>query len=234
MGKVETVETYIKLVEKAIDDALWSRTRLTALEFDILGMAGSRNRILLNGLVNEKTRYLEVGTWMGSTFVAALYQNKPISAIAIDDFSEFGPTSTLKHLDTGEDLVPSAVVLHENCRKSGIKDYIFIENNCFNLTDEQKALIHDINLYFYDGGHTEEDQRKAITDFVDHMADIFILIVDDWNHPPAQTGTGLGLKETGLIIHKGWILPTIDNQNRCWKTWWNGVYIAICEKPKKV
>lgn len=227
----QKITDLINKVDSAISLTNRGMTKLTQKQFDILGMASTKNRVLLNNLVDQNTRYLEIGNWLGSTFVAALYGNPYEYAIAIDNFSEFGRDSNLKHIGTNYDICPDEKTFRNNVENNGIVKYTFINADCFNLTSEQKEIIKDINVYFYDGGHTEDDQRKAITYYLDCMQDIFLLIVDDWNHPPAKTGTALGIKETNLAIHKEWHLNTPENRDST--SWWNGVYLAVCEKPKR-
>jgi len=229
---MEKVKDYISRIDLAIDKAVRRYTKLTAVEFDVMGMASFRNRVLLNNLIKEGDRYLEIGVWLGSTFVAALYGNKYANAIAIDNFSEFGKESEIKHTPTGNSINPSAALFHANAKKSGILNYCFIEADCFKLNPRQKEEIKDVNVYFYDGGHTDEDQCNALTYYIDNLADVFIFVVDDWNHPPAKTGTRRGIKETNLIIHQEWELKTPEEKNQDAETWWNGLYIAVCEKPK--
>lgn len=214
----EIVQKYISRVENAIKNANEGVSKLTETQFSISGMSSKKNRIFLNTILEEdstNTNYLEIGTWLGSTFVAALYENDLKSAVAIDNFSQFsGNMSTFMN----------------NCVSSKISNFRFINSDCFNLTEENLSSIKDVNVYFYDGDHTHEDQRRALTYYINTLQDVFIFIVDDWNHTPAQTGTRHGLNDTGLKVHKEWILPARFNGDT--ENWWNGLYVAVCEKSK--
>jgi hypothetical protein len=55
------------------------------------GMSGKKYRYLINNLVGSTpdARYLEVGSWAGSTACSAMWGNK-CKVICIDDWSEFG------------------------------------------------------------------------------------------------------------------------------------------------
>jgi hypothetical protein len=108
--------------------------------------------------------------------------------------------------------------------------FTHIDKDCFDLTEEEKSFISNMNLYFYDGDHKEEDQIKAITYYVDCLSDIFIFIVDDWNHPPVKKGTRSAISDTKLIVHKEWEFSSSFNGDA--NSWWNGFYIAVCEKNK--
>jgi hypothetical protein len=211
----ELVNKYIDRVETGIKNALTKTTKLGGFHLGLEGMSSTYNRILMNNLVSNEDRYLEIGVWRGSMFVSALYENDPNAAIAIDNFSQFdGDQKKFLH----------------NCEIGGVKRCLLITADCFNLPEEDKEHVHDINVYFYDGDHREEDQRKALTYYIDKLADVFIFIVDDWNHEPARTGTRLGISDVGLIIHKEWELPAKYNGDV--DGWWNGLYVAVCEKTK--
>jgi hypothetical protein len=209
------LQEYTERVQNAVNCAVDGKTKLTPNQLDLEGMSSKKNRILLNELVKDGDRYLEIGVWKGSTFVSALYGNKYESAVAIDNFSQFDGDRQ-KFFD--------------HCALSEIKDFTFINNDCFKLPPEEKEHVSKINVYFYDGDHREEDQKLALTYYLDNLADEFIFIVDDWNHPPAKSGTYLGLKESNLKVHQEWQLKADHNGDRA--TWWNGIYIAICEKQK--
>lgn len=216
MEKQELVSKYIQQVEDAIQCADSDTTKLTSVQFEMEGMSSKKNRIFLNQLLSvdsESINYLEIGTWKGSTFVSAMYENKVNSAIAIDNFSQFDGNLTAFSM---------------NCLNSNIGNFSFINADCFNLDEKQLSSIKDVNIYFYDGDHRHEDQRDAITYYLDKLQDVFILIVDDWNHPPVKTGTREGYEQTGLIVHKEWELPAEFNGDR--NNWWNGFYVAVCEK----
>lgn len=217
------VDLYISRVENAIRKAESYDTKIRPHALQMVGMSGLKNRIFMNEMVHADTRYLEVGVWLGSTFVSALYKNTWDYAVAIDDFSELGGQQ--------EQFI-------DNCQTNIIRDYndgksfCFINANCFKLSDTQKDLIKDINVYFYDGGHSQLEQYDALAMYKSMMAKTFIYIVDDWNHKPAQVGTRDAIKNLGLKVHKEWEIfnpvPTVDDD---YFNWWNGFYVAILEKP---
>lgn len=211
------IEDYINRVEIAIHNAIENNTKLTATQFNLDGMSTKENRIFLNELLKSQDKYLEIGVFKGSTFASALYKNDSIEAFAIDNFSEFA--SNLQWFK-------------QACEDSELPDHKFFEEDCFNLSEETKNQLKNINVYFYDGGHTHDDQEKALTYYIDHLADDFIFIVDDWNHGPAQTGTASGIEKTKVTVHKTWILDrSFRNKNL---TWHNGLYVAVMSKNKEI
>lgn len=211
---MDTINSYISRVERAIIKAETNNTKLPDSVFSINGMSARKNRIFLNELLSEDSNsYLEIGTWLGSTFVSGLYRNSLKKAIAIDNFSQFDGNKN---------------EFFSNCVKNGIYIFDFISADCFNLTQEQISTIKDINIYFYDGDHKHEDQEMALTYYIDCLQKEFILIIDDWNHEPVRTGTRSGLEKTQIKVHKEWILPA--NYNGDTENWWNGLYVAVGEK----
>lgn len=204
------INEYIERVENAINCAQSNTTKLPEPIFAISGMSTRENRILLNELVKENDKYLEIGVHRGSTFVSALYNNNA-KAIAIDNFSQFGGQEIKAFFD-------------QHCADHNIQ-HTFIDHDCFNLNEEHKYLLPNVNVYFYDGDHRFEDQEKALTYYLEFLADTFIFIVDDWNHGPAKDGTRSGIDLTKVNVHKEWELDS-----RTGKSWHNGLYVAVMSK----
>ena len=243
---MDKVTEYISHVENAIQCADNNVTKLTNSQFSIVGMSSRKIRIFLNEMIKQDTNYLEIGVWCGSTFTSALYANQYKSAIAIDNFSEFTEKFYLDQCKTLEDLQRLAEselnIIHnvdsvflKNCSENDITNFKLIESDCFNLSQTDFDSIKDVNVYLYDGGHSIEDQRKALTYYINNLSDVFIFIVDDWNFPDAKIGTRLGIQETNIKIHKEWELQAnvvANYGNGDLKNWWNGYYVAVCEKQK--
>lgn len=218
----ERVNDYIRGCQNSIRLAVeLKRGNVTPEVMDIPGMAAAKNRIMLNHLVSyPKARYLEVGVYVGATFCAALHGNKPQYACAIDNFSQFDGTEA---------------EFKKNTDRFVDTKFDFFNRDCFNLTRTQKEKLKKqrINMYVYDGPHTAEDHYKAITEYYEFLDDIFIIVVDDWNLPEVRKGTFVGLKEKSILVH--WQIDlkadTTDG-TKDMKGWWNGVWVAVCQKRK--
>jgi predicted O-methyltransferase YrrM len=90
----------------------------------------------------------------------------------------------------------------------------------------------------YDGNHTNESHYKALLHYYDCLDDIFIFIVDDWNWKDVRDGTFDSIKKLNLTtLFEQRIRLTWDNSTtpepKLSKTWWNGLYVAILQKPNK-
>ncbi len=204
----------IEHVKKSIVNAELGISKLNNEILSLEGMSSNKVRHFLNNICSlPDAQYLEIGTWKGSTFISALYGNNLLKAIAIDDWSEFsGPK-----IDFQNNLNR---FLTNNL-------YHFYEYDCFKF---DLALVKNkVNIYFYDGGHTQEDQRLAFTYYNEIFEDTFIAIVDDYNHEPAAIGTQMAFEELGYNILFEQHLPASYNGDI--ENWWNGLYVAVLSKP---
>ena len=84
------METYKTLIETSFHNAENNISKITSDIIAMEGMSGTKTRHFYNNLLNtEDARYLEIGTWKGSSVCSAMCANKAI-VICIDNWSEFG------------------------------------------------------------------------------------------------------------------------------------------------
>ena len=212
----------IQHVESCIRAAMDDKSNLSQ---DILmyeGMSGQKTRHLYNNICtlkfdNRETRYLEIGTWKGSSLLASVYNNRHVHATVIDNWSQFnGPKDAF--LGAVSSLLPSTQIVN------------VVEADCF-ATDLVKNGKFDI--YLYDGDHSKESHHKAMTYYKDVMNDDgTIVIVDDWNWDDVRNGTFAGIKEANLSIKYHYeIKHTDDNSHSLQPTafthFWNGIGIFV-------
>ena len=150
-----------------------TRNALPAEVRQIEGMSGQKYRSLINRLVASisDARYLEIGSWAGSTAAAALYGNT-VKALCIDNWSQFGGPRELFFANIKKVLTPN------------IK-FEFIERD-FRAVDYND--IGSFNIYLFDGPHEEKDQYDGIMIAQPALTNQFILIVDDWNWRQSELG----------------------------------------------
>src|SRR5271156_5203500 len=81
----------IEAVSYSFNLARAGKTAIDPNLLEIEGMSGRKYRIFINNLVKNvrNPRYLEIGTWAGSTLCSAINGND-VTAVAIDNWSEFG------------------------------------------------------------------------------------------------------------------------------------------------
>ena len=194
---------------------------------EYIGYTGTKTRHLYNNImsfldsIDVSVKYLEIGTFKGSSSISSLYNNSHVKAVFIDNWSQFQGSK--------EVFV------------AGMKKYIqsdnwaFIEKDCWNI-DLNEINMDKFNVYLYDGSHTERDHYKAISVYSAIMEDRFIYLVDDWNWEDVRNGTFKALTDLNLkVLYKKEIFveekDLVNMPNHNGKVgWWNGIGIFFLEK----
>jgi len=212
------MEKYKELIDNAFTHATNEISKIT---YDIIcmeGMSGIKTRHFYNNLLNfEDARYLEIGTWKGSSVCSAMCGNNA-NVVCIDNWSEFGG--------------PKEEFLINFEKFKGYNNASFIENDCFQV---DITSLPKFNIYMYDGNHTNESHYKALLHYYDCLDDVFIFIVDDWNWEYVRDGTRNSINKLNLkVLYEKEIRLTWDNSHTehsyGYQTWWNGIYVAILQK----
>lgn len=186
------------------------------------GASGKKYRYFINNLIGsiKNARYLEIGTWAGSTACSALYGNK-VKTVCVDNWSEFGGP---------KDIFFNNI---EKVKTSDI-DFSFIEND-FDLIDYNS--IGKFNVYMYDGDHSFESQYKGISKVLPALDDTFILIVDDWNWRRVREGTLSAIKDNSLNVICSIEIKTMQQEVSwapdviaAYSDWHNGYFISLIKK----
>ena len=212
------MEIYKNLIEKSFKNAENNISKISKDIIDLEGMTGTKTRHFYNNLLDTPdARYLEIGTWKGSSVSSAMYANKA-TVICIDNWSEFGG--------------PKNEFLTNFEKFKGENHATFIEGDCYNI---DVSTLSKFNIFMYDGNHTNESHYKALLHYYDCLDDIFIFIVDDWNWIDVREGTLKSIQKLNLkVLYKKEIILTSDNshtpQPQAKDTWWNGIYVAILQK----
>jgi hypothetical protein len=188
------------------------------------GMSGRKYRMLINALVGmtPDARYLEIGSWAGSTAAAAMY-GQALKATCIDNWSEFGGPKD------------AFVQVTNQARASGRVDFAFIEND-FRKVDY--GAIGRYNLYLFDGPHLYQDQFDGVTLVQDALDAEHVLIVDDWNFRQVRDGTKHAFEAIGARL-PFWVEirttqddshPTVALREN--SEWHNGYFVGVVQKQR--
>lgn len=225
----ETISKVCHIVS-SINDANNYKSKIDKLTqdgYDILvyeGMTGTQTRHFYNNICSlPETRYLEIGTWNGSSSISAMYKNK-VKGVFIDNWCLF---------DGDSKIFSNAMEKYVNKDSS----YTLLENDCWKV-DTKK--LGKFNVYLYDGEHYEEDHFKALSYYIGNMDDEFIYLVDDYNWCSVRDGTMRAIRELNLkIIFRHEIFMSPDDvkgmpNHEGKKKWWNGIGIFLLSKPKIV
>lgn len=181
--------------------------------YSLVGMSGKMTRSFYNNIASsgDDIRYLEVGSWKGSSTCAAMFGNS-IDIVSIDNWSEFGG--------------PKEEFLSNVQRFVGDNKLSVIEQDAYTVDVAQ--FSKKFNVYLYDGEHSVNSHMKALTHFVDAMDDVFIFIVDDWDWKDSQIGTYAAIESLGLIIEH---YQDTKNYVSGAEGWWNGTGAFVLRKP---
>ena len=216
----ELSEEFIKRIDDSFRYANNKESKINDNILDIEGMSGVKSRHFFNNICSyDDTRYLEIGSFHGSTFSSALYNNN-IKAVSIDNWSEFGDQRPKEHF------------LKNLEKYKGSSDVNFIEKDCWDVDINE---LPNFNVYFYDGHHSEESQFKALDLYRDCLDDQFILIVDDWNWENVRKGTYRGISKNNMKIIYQYELYTNDNNEHStlsfkYSMWHNGLVALVIQK----
>lgn len=220
MSEADVVPSrYRSVLEAAFARAEAGDSQITGDIKRMEGMSGLKTRHFYNNLVAmPDARYLEIGTWKGSSVCAAMCGNEAV-VVCIDNWSQFGGPKDdfLRNFETHR----------------GKNDARFLEADCFEV---DVTALPKINIYMYDGDHSEESQYRALEHFMDRLDDVFIYVVDDWNAPSVRAGTRRAILSLGLqVTHERELRLTQDDTHtptpEARATWWNGMYAAVIKKP---
>lgn len=208
----------ISLIKQAIEKANKLQSDLPTSQYEVPALTSLRIRHLLNNLGKLGTHYLEIGVHKGGTFTATIAGNRNLKTItAIDSFES-------DHMN-GE---VAEKEFNENANKFNplgtIQNVIIADSFQVHLED----ISQKVDLYLYDGGHSEDDQRRALTYYLPVLANEFIFLCDDYDWPEVQKGTQDGIIEAGLEILFDKHIPSAGSHDN--DSYWNGFYIALLKK----
>jgi hypothetical protein len=212
-----------KLVFDSLQEALLDQGKLPDWIVSMDGMSGIKYRLFINNLISrlETPRYLEIGSWSGSTACSAIYGNS-LSALCIDNWSGFGgPKQTFaENISRASD---------PNC------NFQFIEADFRSI--DFKDLQFNANVYLFDGPHEEQDQYDGIRLAIPSLQSEFILIVDDFNSLEVRSGTERAIRDHTLSIQSSIEIrttrngsqPLVHSQN---SDWHNGYFLAHLKQER--
>jgi predicted O-methyltransferase YrrM len=173
-----------------------------------LGTAPAQRCALLNLLCRlPGCRYLEFGSFMGQSLLAAAFRNAGAFR-GVENFSQF--TS-----------VPARDGLRRNldrARALGCGDVSVQE------IDWREYAGGPVDVFFYDAEHDAASTRDALCLVAPHLVSGALIVVDDWELPTwsghVQSGVFEGRELAGLRIVDNWELPRDEG-------WHEGVYVAL-------
>jgi len=212
------------LVKSSFDRALVFDGKIPKELLELHGMSGKKYRFFINNLVGDiiDARYLEIGSWAGSTLCSAIFGNK-VKALAIDNWSEFGG--------------PAAKFF------TNIGTFVSASNSVSIITSDFRNVsyqhIGHFNVFLYDGPHAQQDQYDGLHLALSALDEEFVFIVDDWNWDYVRAGTFEAIKDNRCeIVYSLEVFSTENNmhpneiglQSEHNSDWHNGYFISVVRK----
>ena len=173
------------------------------------GLARANNLALLNAAAShlgDGESYVEVGTYRGTSLIAAMLDNDGKHFVAIDDFS----------LGDG-----SRQLVEQNLVSFGLSDATIIEGDAFELLPDGALSGTTAGVYYYDAAHTYEQQLDGLLLAEPHFAPEALLIVDDtdWDYVAAATRDYLARRPNVRLLLE------VGGKDRGAPAWWEGVQV---------
>jgi hypothetical protein len=211
----------ISALKLAIENADQLKSDLPNEQYQVPALTSLRIRHMLNSIGKLGTQYLEVGVHKGGTFTASVSNNSNLKEIVAVDCFESDKDNT--------DKAQPQFIHWANKLKSPESNFTLIVSDSFQV--DLSLLPKGIDIYLYDGDHSEEYQRKALTYFKDNLADEFIFLCDDFDWDEVQQGTRKGIEDAGYIILFEQYMASKNSHDN--DSWWNGFYVALLKKSEK-
>jgi hypothetical protein len=165
------------LINQCAKSVYDSNRGISKIDNDILsinGMSTPKVRHLMNNICSfDECKFLEVGTYMGSTLCSAAFNNNG-SFIGVDNFSEFHSVVNPSHVNSQDNTRAN---LKKNIDSLNQKNISFYEKDFFNIDLNIKEKI---NVFFYDGVHTIEHQYSNLKIAKTFLDEYVVYIVDDF------------------------------------------------------
>ena len=173
------------------------------------GLACENNLALLNlasSLLEEGESYVEVGTYRGTSLIAAMLGNEG-DFVAVDDFSfRDGSREQLEANLDRFGLAGRATVL---------------EGNAFELLRDGALGDRRVGVYYYDAAHSYEAQLDGLRLVEPHLAGRALVIVDDTDWEQVGRATRDYLAEQP----RARLLVEVGGKERGLPHWWEGMQV---------
>ena len=220
----QQTDNFMNSIKISLFESLAKKKTLPEWLTKLSGLSGRKYRVLINNLVKrmKNPKYLEIGSFTGSTACSASFKNN-LKITCIDNWSQ--------RFD--QNINPEKE-FNNNIKKCITPNSNFkVINSDFRKVDFKK--IGKFNIFLFDGPHHLEDHIDGISMVQDALENKFILIIDDWNWVQVRDGTFLALDNLKLkIISQLEIRTTHDGSNSLCdgenSDWHQGYSFFVIEK----
>ena len=210
---------YSPLTKHVVDSI--AKSGIPKVNINISGLTSSRVQTLLNALASNCGSYLEVGSYLGATAAAVLYNN-PIKAYCVDKWEE--------QIQPARDDMQTEANSYDQFLKN-IQPYV---GNSIVKTFKNDMLSTNlfdidctIDMFMYDGPHDVKSTSDAVKYYWPILSSEAIIVFDDANWETVVQGAREALVELDAkVTYEKLILNSEENP----REWWNGLYILVIRK----
>lgn len=209
------LEKIIEHIRYSLENAANGCSKLNEEILEFEGLSGFKTRHFYNNICSmDNCRYLEIGTWHGSSSISAMYKNN-LNGIFIDNYSLFEGNKDI-FLETVEKYKSNST-------------YRLLDEDCWKVN---LAGLQTINTYLYDGPHEYKDHYNSIKYYYPLLEENCIVMIDDWNWEDVRNGTLDAFKDLNTNIKFKYEIiteqPHYDYDGKI--GWWNGIGIFVIGK----
>ena len=182
------------------------------------GLTRANNLALLNVAASQLApgeAYVEVGSFRGTSLIAAMLGNEEKSFIAIDDFSMRDA---------------SRRALEDNLRRFGLDGVRILEGDAFAILRDDFLPRESVGVYYYDAAHSYEQQLDGLRLAEPYLAARALLIVDDtdWDFVAEATKDYLAMEPRARLILE------LSGKKAGRPAWWEGVQVLAWRAAAEV
>ena len=194
-----------------------SRLRFDDVVSGVPNLAQENNLALVNlaaSLLEPGESYVEAGTYMGASLIAAMRGNEGKDFVAIDSFG-FGP------LEVKGRSLPKAgrKALEANLARFGAEGATILEGDVFELLRGGAPEGRTVGVWYYDAAHDHESQLDALRLIEPWLAERALVVVDDSDWEDVARAT----REYLASQPKARLLLEIQGADHGQPWWWEGV-----------
>ena len=198
------VERFLRELPLQLEDT----ARFAELLDDVSGLATPNTLALLNvaaRCLGEGESYVEVGTYHGTSLIAAMLGNEDRDFVAIDNWS-FEDTSRAQ--------------LDANLARYGLHATM-VEGDAFETLRSGVLAGKRVGAYYYDNGHAYEQQLDGMRLIEPYLASPALVIVDDtdWERVARAVDDYLAEQPRATEIFRA------DGKGFDRPEWWDGMRV---------
>ena len=181
-------------------------------------LAEENNLALVNlaaALLEPGESYVEAGTYMGASLIAAMRGNEGRDFVALDNFA-FDATIEVK----GRTLPGTTrAKLEANLDRFGVRGATILEGDTLELLRGGALGDTRVGVFYYDASHAYEDTVGALRAVEPYLADHALLLVDDYDWDEVGRAT----RDYVEGQPKARMLLEIGGERKGLPQWWEGV-----------